>query len=168
MRDQPRRDAAEYDGWACGLQRHRDDRESRKQRSSCCQHLPVRLRALKDVRHGLGVPLATACRRHTSGVQGLRNFSQRGRACFLSLPDDWKDVGRISVGFSLDGSDGILAGHVEPWVAKGGTARLCGSKSLPCPCRDEAQLFLCDGSEEVQDEGVCRATIKVRRQRQSG
>src|SRR5258706_6000249 len=100
------------------------------------------------------MPSASACCCDTSGVQRLSYLPKCGRACFLCFADDGKNVGRIAISFSLDDTNGALAGHVEPWVAKGDTTRLCGCECLPCARGDEAQLFLCDGGEEMKDEGV--------------
>ena len=114
----------------------------------------VLLRALKDVADGLGVPLATASRCDTSGIQCSRNLPQRRRARLLRLADDGQDVGRKPVGLGRHGLHRALAGHVELWVTKGHPACLCSREGLPGPCADQRALLLGKGGEEVQDERV--------------
>jgi hypothetical protein len=126
----PHAHCAEYRCRPSGFEGHAEHRECGQEYSCGCQHRPVLLCALKNVAHGLGVPLPTASRRDTSGVQRLRDVPQGSCARLLCLADDWKDVRRIPVRFSLDHRNGILAGHVEPWVAEGDTT---GPRSLMGP-----------------------------------
>ena len=56
--------------------------------------MPVPLRTLKGVADGLGMPLAPASRRDTSGIQRGRNPPQRRSTSPLRLPDNGQDVGR--------------------------------------------------------------------------
>ena len=58
--------------------------------ASATNSVPVvpSLCAFKDVADRLGVPLTTACRRDTSGVQRSRNLPQRGCTSLLRLTDD--------------------------------------------------------------------------------
>src|SRR5260370_37534101 len=100
------------------------------------------------------MPLASACRCDTTGVQCLRNGPQGSCTRLLCLLDDGQDVRGVPVSFSLDHRNGILPGHVKPRVADGGTARLCGSKSLTWSAGDETQLFLCNGRDERKHRGI--------------
>jgi len=91
----------------------RSHREEDQERPGGQQHRHGLLCPLKDVAHGLGVPLTTASRRDTSGVQCRSNLPQRRCTGLLGLSDNGQDVCRVSVSLSLYGGHCATPGHME-------------------------------------------------------
>jgi hypothetical protein len=77
------------------------------------------------------MPLASACRRHASGIQCSRNLPQGRRTSLLRFADDREDIGSEPISLGGHGLQRALAGLLEPWVTKGHPACLCSRESLP-------------------------------------
>ena len=87
----------------------------------------------------LRVPLTPASRGDPSGVQCFRDFSQGSCASLLRFADDRQDIRGVAVSLGVYSLNGVLAGRMEPRVAKGHPASLSSGKGLLDPCGDGAR-----------------------------
>jgi hypothetical protein len=113
IREQPSREATEYQGCPVALQGYRKDREAAQKRSNVgilpSPSLFVDLRALKQVLHARCVPLSTTTRRwDAASIESIGNLTERVRTRLLSLADDGQDVRSIFVRLCLHGFHGVL------------------------------------------------------------
>src|SRR3982074_3770297 len=82
-----------------------------------------------------------------------------GRGCCrttapLYLPDDRQHVGRVTVSAGGDSLHSGLTRLCELWVSQLNPTSFGACQCIPRPCGNHAALFLCQRSEQMQNEGV--------------
>jgi Resolvase, N terminal domain len=93
--------------------------------------LPWPSSPLKDVTHGLRMPLATACRCHTSRIERLSYLPERGRRGLLGFLDDWQNVRSVPVCVRLEDNLAGLTGLRKPRTTKHLALSLLGGPHMP-------------------------------------
>ena len=100
------------------------------------------------------MPLATTCRRDTTGIQSAGDVSQGRCAGLLNRSNDRENVRCVSVGLSLHSLYRAFASYVELRVAQPDATGLCCREGLPGSGADQCALLLGKGGKEVQHERV--------------